>query len=73
MFFDEEMTIAGECSLEDLEEYPEWQRESIETAIDVEENWENYISLPDKNDIDEYREEAMRNFVIEWCKDNNII
>jgi hypothetical protein len=73
MFFDEEMTIAGECSLEDLEEYLEWQRESIETAIDVEENWENYISLPDKNDIDEYREETMRNFVIEWCKDNNII
>lgn len=117
--FDEEMSIAEGCCLDDLEEYPEWQREGIENAIDVEENWEDYISLPDKNDINEYRimenfcysvenkkgdillnsikgrgafrrfkekvndlnlsdswykfrEEELRNFVIEWCKDNNI-
>lgn len=40
---------------EDFNEYPKWQRESIKGAIDIVENWENYISLPDRSDIDEYR------------------
>ncbi len=51
MITDEEMGAAEED--EPLEEYPEWQRESIETAKKVLET-EDYISLPDKFDVHEY-------------------
>jgi hypothetical protein len=41
---------------DDFLEYPDWQRESIDAAIDVLINWGNgkYIELPDKCDIHEY-------------------
>ncbi len=51
MITDEEMGAAEED--EPLEEYPEWQRELIETARKVLET-EDYISLPDKFDVHEY-------------------
>lgn len=51
---EEEWRIADGCDMDDLEDYPEWQRDVIEAAIDIEENWDNYISLPTKFDIDEY-------------------
>jgi len=49
------LEIAEEIDEEDddLSEYPEWQREFIEIAIDVLTNWdsEKYIKLPDVVDI----------------------
>lgn len=50
----EECRIAEDCEEDDLADYPEWQRDSIEAAIDVEENWDNYLRLPTQYDIDEY-------------------
>jgi hypothetical protein len=50
----EERGIAEECDVDELEDYPEWQRDAIEAAIDVEENWDNYVALPTKLDINEY-------------------
>ena len=50
----EDKRIADSCDIDDLDRYPEWQRDTIEVAIDLEENWENYISLPSKFDVDEY-------------------
>ena len=58
---EEEQRIADRCEMDELEGYPEWQREIIETAIDLEENWDNYISLPSKFDIDEYE------IMVEFC------
>jgi hypothetical protein len=54
-------TIAEDCSDEDLVAYPEWEREAIEAAIDVEENFENYITLPSRFDINEY------NIMVDFC------
>jgi hypothetical protein len=65
----EESRIAEDSSDEDLEDYPEWERELIESAIDVEENYENYIALPSKFEIDEY------NIMVDFCdslEDNRI-
>lgn len=50
---------------EDDEPYdhlPEWQQENRIAAIDVIENDENYIPLPDKYDIHEYK--IMENFCL---------
>lgn len=38
----------------DYARIPEWQKESIEAAKDLEENFEDYIELPDKYEINEY-------------------
>lgn len=51
---DETRRIAENYNEDDLDNLPEWQRDDVEVAIDVEENWDNYISLPSKFDIDEY-------------------
>ena len=45
---------------EEIDDLPEWQRENIMIAIDVDENFENYIELPTKHDINEY--EIMEDF-----------
>ncbi|HOJ11789.1 MAG TPA: UPF0158 family protein [Clostridiales bacterium] len=51
----EELTIAEESEEDDdFSEYPDWQRDSIKDALDVIVNWENYIELPDKWEINEY-------------------
>lgn len=51
----EELSIAEESEEEDdFSEYPDWQRDSIMDALDVIENWDNYIELPDKWEINEY-------------------
>jgi hypothetical protein len=39
---------------EEIDDLPDWQRENIMIAIDVDENFENYIELPTKHDINEY-------------------
>jgi hypothetical protein len=55
---EEEVRIADADS---IDHYPEWQREIIEAAIDIEENWDNYISLPSRFDINEY------DIMVEFC------
>ncbi len=39
---------------EEIDDLPDWQRENIMIAIDVDKNFENYIELPTKHDINEY-------------------
>jgi Uncharacterised protein family (UPF0158) len=41
---------------------PEWEQENKMTAIDVVENFENYIELPTKYEVNEY--EIMENFCL---------
>lgn len=48
----EELSIAEEE--ESFEDFPDWQQEALEIAQDVIENFENYIELPTKYDINEY-------------------
>lgn len=51
----EELSIAEESEEDDdFSQYPDWQQDSIKSAIDVIVNWENYIELPDKWEINEY-------------------
>lgn len=45
---------------EPFDHLPEWEQEDRMTAIDVVENFENYIELPTKNEVNEY--EIMENF-----------
>ncbi|AJA49114.1 hypothetical protein CPAST_c30480 [Clostridium pasteurianum DSM 525 = ATCC 6013] len=58
---DEARRMAEDYDEDDLEELLEWQRDDVEAAIDVEENWDNYISLPSKFDINEY------NIMVQFC------
>ena len=58
MVTDEEIRATEEE--DSLEELPEWQREAIKVARDVLENSENYVQLPSKYEIHEYR--IMENF-----------
>ena len=53
MVTDEEIRATEEE--DSLEELPEWQREAIKVARDVLENSENYVELPSKYEIHEYR------------------
>ena len=51
----QDLSIAEESEEDDdFSEYPDWQRDSIKDALDVIVNWENYIELPDKWEINEY-------------------
>lgn len=53
----EDLGIAEESDEDDdFSEYPDWQRDSINEALDVLMNWGSgkYIELPDKWDIHEY-------------------
>ena len=42
---------------DDFSEYPDWQRDAIEEAMDVVMSWESrkYIEIPDKWEIHEYK------------------
>ena len=40
--------------LEEIDDLPDWERENKIIAIDVDENFENYIELSTKYDINEY-------------------
>lgn len=39
---------------EDLDRLKQWEIDDLRAAIDVEENWDNYILLPSKYDMYEY-------------------
>lgn len=58
---DETRRLAEDYSVEDLKSLPDWQRDDVRAAIDVEENWDNYIDLPSKFDINEY------DIMVEFC------
>lgn len=45
--------IAAEDEIS-FDHLPEWQQEDMNIAIDVVENFENYIELPTKDEINEY-------------------
>lgn len=47
---------------EPFDHLPEWQQEDRKVAIDVFENFENYIDLPTKYDVNEY--EIMEEFCL---------
>lgn len=51
---DEARRMSEDYDEDELEELLEWQRDDVEAAIDVEENWDDYISLPSKFEINEY-------------------
>ena len=38
-----------------MDDYPEWQRDNIRAARDFLDNEEDYLALPTKYDLDEYR------------------
>ncbi len=50
---EEEISAAEEG--DDLDDYPAWQRESILMARDFLKNENDYLGLPTKDDLDEYR------------------
>jgi len=51
----EELSIAEGSEEDDaFSQYPDWQREAIQQALDIDLNWENYIELPNKWEVDEY-------------------
>lgn len=58
---DETRRLAEDYSVEDLKSLPDWQMDDVRAAIDVEENWNNYIALPSKFDINEY------DIMVEFC------
>jgi len=53
LLIDEELLTAEED--ESSEELPEWQREAMKVAKDILENRGNYVELPSKEEINEYR------------------
>lgn len=50
-YLSEAEEITGEA---DLEGYMDWERKEIREILDMENNWEDYRSLPSKFEIDEY-------------------
>jgi len=56
----EYLSIAEESEDDDLSEYEDWEQDAIREAVDVVENWGDYIELPDREEVNEYR--IMENF-----------
>ncbi|WP_432409232.1 UPF0158 family protein [Wukongibacter sp. M2B1] len=51
----EYLNIAEELNEnDDISIYSDWEQDEIRVAIDVFENWDDYVSIPDKFDIDKY-------------------
>jgi len=55
---------------DDLDEYPEWQRENIKTAQKILAHEEDFIDLPTKYDVHEYQ--IMERFILS-IKDRKIL
>lgn len=45
---------------DDFGEYKDWEQDAIREAVDVVENWGDYVELPDREEVNEYR--IMENF-----------
>ncbi|WP_061213313.1 UPF0158 family protein [Syntrophomonas wolfei] len=57
----EGLSIAEESDEgDDFSQYPDWQKQNIMEALDIIVNWDKYVELPDKYDINEYN--IMENF-----------
>jgi hypothetical protein len=39
---------------EDFSEYQDWEQEAIQEALDVVENWADYVELPGREEVNEY-------------------
>lgn len=63
----EDLRIAEEE--ESFDQLPDWQQENIKIAIDIFENFNNYIELPTKFDINEY--EMMEDFCYSLTSDKD--
>lgn len=50
----ESLSIAEESEDDDFSQYPIWEREPLMDALDIVLNWDKYVELPDKWEIDEY-------------------
>jgi hypothetical protein len=54
-YSNEALSIAEESDEDDdFSQYPDWQKQIIMDALDIVVNWDKYIALPDKYDINEY-------------------
>ncbi len=40
---------------DDFSEYQDWEQDAIQDAVVVLENWGDYVELPDKEEVNEYR------------------
>ena len=57
----EYLGIAEESEDDDnFSEYEDWEQDAIREAVDVVENWGDYVELPDREEVNEYR--IMENF-----------
>ena len=57
----EYLSIAEESEDDDdLGEYQDWEQDAIWEAVAVLENWGDYVELPDKEEVNDYR--IMENF-----------
>lgn len=57
----EYLSIAEESEDDDdFSEYEDWEQDAIREAVDVVENWGDYVELPDREEVNEYR--IMENF-----------
>ncbi|EGW39235.1 hypothetical protein [Desulfosporosinus sp. OT] len=57
----EYLSIAEESEDDnDFSEYEDWEQDAIREAVDVVENWNDYVELPDREEVNEYR--IMENF-----------
>lgn len=51
----EYLGIAEELEDKDnLDEYMDWEQDAIKEAIEIVENWKDYIELPDEYEVNEY-------------------
>ena len=57
----EYLSIAEESGDDDdFSEYKDWEQDAIREAVDLVENWGDYVELPDREEVNEYR--IMENF-----------
>lgn len=51
---EEYLKVAEKFYEEENGEYQDWEQDAIKEAIDLLENWDNYIELPDEYETNEY-------------------
>ena len=57
----EYLSIAEESGDDDdFSEYKDWEQDAIREAVEMVENWVDYVELPDREEVNEYR--IMENF-----------
>ncbi|MHB8075679.1 UPF0158 family protein [Desulfosporosinus fructosivorans] len=56
----EYLSIAEESEDDDFSKHDDWEQDAIREAVDVVENWGDYVELPDREEVNKYR--IMENF-----------